>query len=82
MLASTLASASDFFAGPLLARSSAITHSLLDPVLAGLRSVSHPDLQLTGDLAEEARREKPRAEWAGRILTNGRQSSQGGSHRL
>src|SRR5581483_4395217 len=37
------------------------------------------DLEIADNRAEEARCEKPRPEGTGRILTNGRQLSQGGS---
>ena len=45
---------------------------------AGLRQAG---LEITDDRAEKARREQPRPERPGRILTNGRQLSQGGPGR-
>ncbi len=44
--------------------------------------VCQAGLEITNDRAEKARREKPWPERAGRILTNRRQLSQGGSRRL
>ena len=43
--------------------------------------VRQAGLEITDDRAEKARREKPRPEGTGRILTDGRQLSQGGSGR-
>ena len=40
--------------------------------------VRQAGLKITDDRAEKARREKPRPEGTGRILTDGRQLSQGG----
>jgi hypothetical protein len=41
----------------------------------GVVGVRQPGLEITDDRAEKARREKPRPEGAGRILTDGRQLS-------
>ena len=61
---------------------------LLSVVLINLRSgrvgvvgVYQAGLEITDDRAEKARREKPRPEGTGRILTDGRQLAQGGSGR-
>ena len=43
--------------------------------------VHQAGLEIMDDRAEKARREKPRPEGTGRILTDGRQLSQGGSGR-
>jgi hypothetical protein len=58
----------------------------LSVFLIGLRSgrqgvvgVRQAGLKITDDRAEKARREKPRPEGTGRILTDGRQPSQSGS---
>ena len=60
----------------------------LSVVLIGLRcgsegvvGVRQGGLELTDDRAERARREKPRPEGTGRVLTDGRQLSQCGSRR-
>jgi hypothetical protein len=47
----------------------------------GVVGVRQAGLEITDDRAEKARREKPRPEGTGRILTDGRQLSQGGSGR-
>jgi hypothetical protein len=43
--------------------------------------IRQAELQITDDRAEQARREKPRPEGAGRVLTDGRQLSQSDSDR-
>ena len=43
--------------------------------------ICQADLEIADDRAEKPRREKPRPERTGRILTDGRQLSQGGSGR-
>lgn len=60
----------------------------LSVLLSGLRSaregvvgVGQAGLEITDDRAEKARREQPRPEGTGRILTDGWQLSQGGSGR-
>jgi hypothetical protein len=60
----------------------------LSVFLIGLRSgregvvgVRQTGLEITDDRAKKARREKPRPEGTGRILTDGRQLSKGGSGR-
>jgi hypothetical protein len=47
----------------------------------GVAGVRQAGLEITDDRAEKARREKPGPEGTGRILTDGRQLSQGGSGR-
>ncbi len=47
----------------------------------GMVGVRQAGLEITDDRAEKARREKPRPEGPGRILTDGRQLSQGGPGR-
>jgi hypothetical protein len=47
----------------------------------GVVGVRYAGLEITDDHAEKARREKPRPERTGRILTDGRQLPQGGSGR-
>jgi hypothetical protein len=47
----------------------------------GVLGVRQADLEITDDPAEKARREKPRPEGTGRVLTDRRQLSQGGSGR-
>jgi hypothetical protein len=47
----------------------------------GVVGIRQARLEITDDRAEKAGREKPRPEGTGRILTDGRQLSQGGSGR-
>ena len=50
-------------------------------VTEGMVGVRQAGLEITDDRAEKARREKPRPEGTGRVLTDGRQLSQSGSGR-